>query len=74
MAPIVEVSPSSWIYFVSFIVLGAFVIINLFVGVIVNNVEEAFKEEKPTPTDIKLEQVQKELQEIKRLLAAKTKD
>ena len=71
MRPILDEAPSSWIYFVTFIVFGAFVIINLFVGVIVNNVEEAFHEEKPTPTDIKLEEVQKELQEIKQLLAEK---
>ncbi|MFA1819406.1 ion transporter [Virgibacillus oceani] len=73
MRPILEEEPSSWWYFVTFIVIGAFVIINLFVGVIVNNVEEANREETPTPTDIKLSEVQEELKEIKKLLHEKSK-
>ncbi|RKQ33509.1 ion transporter [Oceanobacillus halophilus] len=68
MRPILAEDPTSWWYFVTFIVIGAFVIINLFVGVIVGNVEEAAREEQPTPTDIKLAEVQEELREIKQLL------
>lgn len=34
-----------WIYFVSFVVLGTFVIVNLFIAVVLNNLEEA-KHEK----------------------------
>lgn len=51
--------------------MGAFVIINLFVGVIVNNVEEAARIEQPSPTDLKLEEVQKKLRDIKAYLAEK---
>ncbi len=71
MRPILAEDPTSWLYFVTFIIIGSFVIINLFVGVVVGSVEEASREEKPTPTDIKLEEVQNELQEIKRLLEKK---
>lgn len=71
MRPIMEEAPFAWVYFISFIIIGAFVIINLFVGVVVNNVEEAAREEQPTPTDIKLAEVQYELREIKRLLEKK---
>ncbi|GGA83136.1 ion transporter [Ornithinibacillus halotolerans] len=71
MRPILAEDPTSWWYFVTFIVIGAFVIINLFVGVIVNNVEEASREETPSPTDIKLAELQQELAEIKRLLENK---
>ncbi len=71
MGPILAEDPTSWWYFVTFIVIGAFVIINLFVGVIVNNVEEASREETPSPTDIKLAEVQQELAEIKQLLKSK---
>ena len=35
----------SWMYFVSFVVVGTFVIINLFIAVVINNLEEA-KHEK----------------------------
>ncbi|MFD1066411.1 ion transporter [Oceanobacillus locisalsi] len=68
MYPILEQDPSYWWYFVTFILIGAFVIVNLFVGVIVNNVEEANREEEPSPTDRKLEEMDKELKEIKALL------
>lgn len=42
---LVEVS-WAWIYFVAFILVGTFVIFNLFVGVIVSNVEKADDEEQ----------------------------
>lgn len=71
MRPILAEDPSSWWYFVTFIMIGSFVIVNLFIGVIVNNVEEANREESPSPTDIKLAEVQKELAEIKELLNKK---
>jgi len=72
MYPILEETSLALIYFISFILIGAFVIINLFVGVIVNNVEEANRENQPTPTDLKLEAMDKELQEIKALLKEKS--
>lgn len=40
-----ELYPMAWIYFVSFVVVGTFVIINLFIAVVINNLEEA-KQEK----------------------------
>ncbi|WP_157052526.1 ion transporter [Ornithinibacillus contaminans] len=72
MRPILAEDPTSWWYFVTFILIGSFVIINLFVGVIVNNVEEASREETPTPTDKKLAELQQELAEIKELLKNKS--
>ena len=36
-----EVQPYAWLYFVSFVVMGTFVIINLFIAVVLNNLEEA---------------------------------
>ncbi|MGM8363908.1 ion transporter [Virgibacillus sp. W0181] len=68
MRPILAEDPTSWWFFVTFILIGTFVIFNLFVGVIVNNVEEANQEGQPSPTDLKLEKMQKELEEIKQML------
>lgn len=31
----------AWLYFVSFVVLGTFVVINLFIAVVLNNLDEA---------------------------------
>jgi len=39
-----EMNPYSWIYFVSFVVLGTFVVINLFIAVVLNNLDEAKQE------------------------------
>ncbi len=39
-----EMNPWTWTYFVSFVVLGTFVVINLFIAVVLNNLEEAKQE------------------------------
>ncbi len=50
--------PWAWIYFVSFVVIGTFVVINLFIAVVLNNLDEAKAErlreltEAPTPEEI----------------------
>lgn len=36
-----ELAPMAWVYFVSFVVLGTFVIINLFIAIVINNLDEA---------------------------------
>lgn len=36
-----EMHPLTWMYFVSFVVVGTFVVINLFIAVVINNLEEA---------------------------------
>ncbi len=36
-----EMHPLAWIYFVSFVIMGTFVIINLFIAVVLNNLDEA---------------------------------
>ena len=39
-----ELNPLYWIYFVSFVIMGTFVIINLFIAVVLNNLDEAKQE------------------------------
>jgi len=36
-----ELAPMAWMYFVSFVVFGTFVIINLFIAIVINNLDEA---------------------------------
>ena len=43
-----EMHPLSWIYFVSFVVVGTFVVINLFIAVVLNNLEQAKQEQLAT--------------------------
>ena len=36
-----EYHPMAWLYFVSFVVVGTFVVVNLFIAVVLNNLDEA---------------------------------
>lgn len=36
-----EASPWAWVFFVSFVILGTFVVVNLFIAVVINNLDEA---------------------------------
>ena len=68
-----EMHPLAWIYFVSFVIMGTFVIINLFIAVVLNNLEEAkeerLKELRQPPTRDclmkELDQTQKALEQLR---------
>jgi voltage-gated sodium channel len=36
-----EIAPWSWIFFVSFILVAAFVVLNVFIGIVLHSMEEA---------------------------------
>ena len=36
-----ELHPAAWVFFVSFVIVGTFVVINLFIAVVLNNLEQA---------------------------------
>lgn len=72
-----ELSEWAWIYFVSFVVMGTFVVINLFIAVVLNNLQEAKTErlaelrqpaskeeliEAITETQISLEKLRKRME------------
>lgn len=44
MKTAMELGPWHWIYFVSFVLLGTFVVVNLFVAVVINSLEESHRE------------------------------
>ncbi|MBU9724062.1 MULTISPECIES: ion transporter [Bacillaceae] len=71
MRPILAILPWSWVYFVAFVLVGTFVVFNLFIGVIVNNVEktEAEEEEKTAEhTHQEVLALREEMKELKSLL------
>lgn len=43
-----EATPWAWVYYVSFIVVAVFVVINLFIAVVINNLEKVRQEELDT--------------------------
>lgn len=53
---VMEVHPNAWGFFIPFLVITAFMVLNLFIGVIVNAMEETAQEE-----ELKLEEVEREL-------------
>ncbi|KAB8129932.1 ion transporter [Gracilibacillus oryzae] len=76
--PIFEQSPSSWFYFISFIIITTFIMINLIVGEIVNNAQKLSENIEEESDEIKREiheisALRKEIEEVKQLLLEKNK-
>ncbi|CAG9620058.1 ion transporter [Sutcliffiella rhizosphaerae] len=73
--PIFEQLPFSWIYFVSFILIGTFIVLNLIVGEIINNIQEAREEEQQNDkveiSKQELAKIRNEIAELKELLLKK---
>ncbi|WP_245747418.1 ion transporter [Anaerobacillus alkalidiazotrophicus] len=67
MWPIFNELPWSWIYFVSFVLIGTFVIFNLFIGVIVSNVEKADSANTEEEPD-QIAELKNEVRELKQLI------
>jgi voltage-gated sodium channel len=73
MRPIFEELWWSWIYFVGFVLVGTFVVFNLFIGVIVSNVEKAEHDGSDPEEETKqeLKHLRTEIQELKELIQDK---
>ncbi|MGZ8211461.1 MAG: ion transporter [Burkholderiales bacterium] len=77
MEAAMEASPFAWIFFVSFVMLGTFVVLNLFIAVVINNLEQSKIEqleelEKPvTHHDVlkELQRTRDALQDLQRKIA-----
>ena len=67
-----ERHPLAWIYFVSFVVIGTFVVINMFIAIIINNLDEAKRErleelEMPPSSDQLLREIRATQTALRRL-------
>ncbi len=75
MAPLLETNPWAWVYFLSFIIFGGLIIVNLFVGVIVDNMQGAREEAETAELRAaaqngdSLAQARRELHELREHLA-----
>ena len=64
-----EMHPLAWVYFVSFVVLGTFVVVNLFIAVVLNNLDEAKQEQlKQLMPPVAPEDLLRELRETRQTL------
>jgi voltage-gated sodium channel len=66
--PVMEVHPSAWLFFVPFILITAFAVVNLVVGLIVNTMQDAHAEEEVAATDSYREDITARLERIEKAL------
>src|SRR6056297_3539750 len=70
--PVMEVFPWAWAFFVPFIMVTTFAVVNLLVGLIVNSMQDAHAEESNERTDAYRDQVLARLEGIETRLAEHT--
>src|ERR687895_978148 len=70
MQPVLaNLGPIYWLYFASFIVIGTFIIINLFISVIVRKSEEAYEQvQRESGIPLTQQEIVQEIKEIHRIL------
>lgn len=68
--PVMEVHPQAWLFFVPFILVTTFAVMNLVVGLIVNSMQEAHSEEGTAATEAYRDEVLARLEAIERRLEA----
>jgi len=66
--PVMEVYPYAWAFFVPFIMVTTFAVVNLLVGLIVNSMSETASEESNAATDTYRDEVLKRLESIEKRL------
>jgi voltage-gated sodium channel len=69
--PIMEVYPYAWAFFVPFILITTFAVLNLIVGLIVNSMQEAASEDERAVTEVFEAKVLARLEAIERKLDQK---
>jgi voltage-gated sodium channel len=72
--PVMEVYPYAWAFFVPFILLTTFAVVNLLVGLIVNSMQDAHSEESTAATDAYRDEVLDRLKAIEERLAEREVD
>ena len=68
--PVMEVHPDAWLFFVPFILVTTFAVMNLVVGLIVNSMQEAHQAEEHEATEAYRNEVLARLAEIEKRLSA----
>ena len=66
--PVMDEYPYAWAFFIPFIMITTFAVVNLIVGLIVNSMQDAHQEEENERTDLHREEVIKRLEYIEEVL------
>ncbi|TRD22572.1 ion transporter [Palleronia caenipelagi] len=69
--PVMEVYPLAWVFFVPFILMTTFAVVNLVVGLIVNSMQDAHEEEDAATRDAYRDEVLARLEAIEERLRAR---
>ena len=67
--PVIAQFPHAWIYFVSYIVLSSFIVLNIVVGIVLNSIGDSFKKEPDDNKAASGEDALAELEKLKRQIA-----
>jgi voltage-gated sodium channel len=63
-----QMNPNMWVFFISFVIVATFVVINLFIAVVINNLEAAKMERKIRGAPVASEAIALELQAVREAL------
>jgi voltage-gated sodium channel len=66
--PVMEIYPYAWVFFVPFILVTTFAVVNLVVGLIVNSMQDAHAEEEVAATEAYREEIVRRLEAIEQKL------
>ncbi len=69
--PVMEIWPQAWAFFVPFIMVTTFAVVNLLVGLIVNSMQDAHAEESNAATDSYRDEVLRRLEAIEERLESR---
>jgi voltage-gated sodium channel len=66
-------TPWAWVYYVSFVVMAVFVVVNLFIAIVINNLESAKREEQaagvsPSHPAEQIVRIREQLEELEQVL------
>ena len=62
---VMQVSPAAWAYFVPYVIISAFIMVNVVLGIILNAIEESTQAERINRQDTEEAQLETELAELK---------
>jgi voltage-gated sodium channel len=67
--PVMEIYPYAWMFFIPFIMVTTFAVVNLLVGLIVNSMQDAHAQESNAATDSYRDEVLHRLDAIEQRLS-----
>jgi voltage-gated sodium channel len=77
VGPVMEIYPWAWLFFIPYIVITSFAVLNLFIGVLMSNIEAEKQEHADTRSvqlEQRIEQLSQHVVELQRLIERQSRD